>query len=241
MEVEVGKEEGEEGGGEIGEAGELGEDHRGEGCSEEEAAAPVGGFEEAEEGVEGGGEGGGEADVGGGEGGVGEDEGECGEDEDGEDGAFGAEDAAAPEECHPAGKPEEGEVAGAGEGEDGVVAVVAEEDEGSIVVHFLDAGGAFAEQVGAEGDHDAGERGVLVLVAVDAPGEEFEAATEVGGFVGGVVEDGVGGDDAEGGEGDEDEGEKGGFVGEKSQEALGRHGVGLAQDSTAVRWAILWA
>ena len=60
----------------------------------------------------------------------------------------------------------------------------------------------FSHEKRTERGEDAGERRVERLQSPGVTVKPFEPASNVGGFVGGVTEDEIGGDDAEGGYGD---------------------------------------
>ena len=105
--------------------------------------------------------------------------------------------------------PEEGENGQAGECQIAFVVPVAVQDRGAFLVHVGLVGGAATHQEWAESHGDAGQRGVMGFVSIDALVEPLHAAGNVRRFVDGVVEDGVSRDDAQGSESEQAEEDEG--------------------------------
>ena len=81
--------------------------------------------------------------------------------------------------------------------------VTAVEDPGAFLGHLQAVWlrGALrsnAQQIGTHGGRDARQRGMLRFVGVGSLVEPFHSAGDVIGLIGGMVEDRVGGDDADG-------------------------------------------
>jgi hypothetical protein len=136
-----------------------------------------------------------------------------GEEQGGQEGGVRAGGAQGPKEHDGRGDPEERQNSGAAERERAVVVSTPAEDAVALVVGIGAGVKAFAGEERAEGGENAGQRRVLVLIKIPAGGKILHAGGEVVGLVDGVVEDGVGGNDAGGSGEDQENGEKHGPAG----------------------------
>jgi hypothetical protein len=136
---------------------------------------------------------GGEGHIGGGKSGVGKDGWEGGVEERREGGGEGSGEAEGPEVDNDSREPEEGEHGEACRREGAIVVAAGAEESIAFFPEDMAAGPVNAGEFEAEGGGDAGQGRVLVLKGVVMSFEPLHAGAEVGGFVDGVTEDGVGG------------------------------------------------
>jgi hypothetical protein len=128
-----------------------------------------------------------------------------GKDQDRHHARAGSEHSAAPQEHHPASEPEERQVSGSRQGQAAIIVARAAAIQNGVAFdgHVALLVAVHSGQVGRQRHHDAGQRGMLGFVVINALIEPLHSACDVRGFVGGVVEHRVGERDADGSEQDQ--------------------------------------
>jgi len=103
-----------------------------------------------------------------------------------------------PQENHRTGHPEERQNSGTAQRQCAIVVRAVAENPVALLIGGRPSVPALAGQERPDRTEDPGQRGVLVLIPILADAQPFHAGGEVIGFVNGVIEDRVGGDDPDG-------------------------------------------